>query len=549
MSISGVRSTLDLVKLYSSRDTNRNGKLETDEISRREIKKYDINGDNCLSPWEAMEAANTIQASEIFTINDIDRSKFGASYIPLITLESDTQLYEITYQEGTDLWVNDKLEATQGTLKDDTNFDGTLYKGETEIVFHEDGTVFSGTLAAPATFTHQSGKEITFQANTKIRFTEDGSVYSGTLAAPVTFSEIYYRRTIRETTQATYAANTEIAFCDNGEVEHGTLAEDTSFPRKIYQGTYYRPTIHPLSGYEVDHENEDVTYKGGTEIRFGSGWIVTNGTLAEDTRMSNKGGTLSDLHFMAAPIITFKAGTEIEYTNDGFIKTGTTAKTFTEPRFGLKFPAGSTVTFIDNLPILHSVTTSEVMEFINPPVIPAGTQVDLRSNKVEINRPDTYEFSSLIPLLIELLETENDPDRKEDLVEWLAIAGGHREYIHQGPIDESAISTLTNVLLNDPYYKTYYFNEANPSTQYYSVRHKAAEVLGRLDDDRSVPALIEAAKTPNDPSLRNKAINALEEMNTPKAIPILRNRMLFDPVKSVRDTAREAFKKTKETWD
>jgi HEAT repeat protein len=71
-----------------------------------------------------------------------------------------------------------------------------------------------------------------------------------------------------------------------------------------------------------------------------------------------------------------------------------------------------------------------------------------------------------------------------------------------------------------------------------SVRRVAIEVLGRIEDPRTIPHLVTALDDP-DSTVRVSAVNALSRVRTEPAITELLKRALHDPVGCVRLTAAE----------
>ena len=354
MEISKIRNAVDLTIYYLQKDKDRNGKLDSSEVTSSAINANDRNGDKVLLPWEIMESINIAHKAKIFSDDRIKyikkENEEGKSYNH-IELSEDAVINNIHFSSGSSMIFHDNGNISYADISANTVINGVNYKGGVveSVNFHENGNVYIAKLASDAVI-----NGVKYAADTEIVFHENGKVKHGVLKDSIQIQGINYK------------AGNPIQLFENGEISSGvllneTLIEGTSFPA----GTTIEYSGGKISSADLfaDTYIQGIKFKAGTRAWF-DWWKgkVRNGYLAQDTVLDTiegkicfQGGTHISFHdelvnsgVLAEDTeimnILFKKGTEVIFSSSG----GLILKLSNDTNFnGIIIPEGSTSVYVN----------------------------------------------------------------------------------------------------------------------------------------------------------------------------------------------------------
>jgi len=406
--ISMVSSMADLLTLYGEKDKNRNGKLEVGELSEKAVKANDKTKDSALSPWEAMEAVNSSQSKPVFSKTTIEL-QWREGFFDTVYLKTDSFINGIKYKGGGKDWylILDRKtgQVEQGPLAPGNKIYGIEFKAGTvltlkkgrpvavllpenitvhnieykkgkNIIFHENGRIYSGYLAKNTTL-KVGEQDITFSAGNRIYFDEKGRINKGMLAndAPlrvgkqninfmagsrISFNiqgKIWEGKLAKETTlqigeqQISFKSGTRMTFWSNGQVGSGTLAKDLTIPvgkQKIIlkQGQIIEFYRNGQIKYGISTKNtpvligkQKIIFKQGEELGFSENGQIIYGKLIKNTAIR-----------VGKQRITFMKEGGLNFEENGQVGYGTLAKntTLRVGKHKITFKKGELIRFYEN---------------------------------------------------------------------------------------------------------------------------------------------------------------------------------------------------------
>jgi len=294
MEIAQIRSMVDVLNYYGERDRDMDGQIETGEEAPSIVSANDTNGDNVLSSWEVLEAANRSCPTPIFSPQQIDTARYWNAFSHIsLNIERSTMIQNIQYEAET-LWFRGNMRLREGELSRDTLINGVRYMAGTRILL-ENGIVVSGTLA------------------------EETEIRGVQLSAGTYISTNGNRLIIEELTRNTRihgilfpVGTRNIAINPDGRCAHAILPSSSSI---IIDGISYAGGLYGIRFFgngrlEIARLTQaaiiqEVSYPASSIIRYYENGRLASVELSQDTTIQS---------------INFRRGATVYFNNEGWIE-------------------------------------------------------------------------------------------------------------------------------------------------------------------------------------------------------------------------------------
>ncbi len=297
------------------------GLLDKTEINKKIIKKFDQNGDNKLSPWEVMVAANVFQRRIVFNHKQIIEEKIANSNGQILILRQKKG-YQAVLSKGAKFnvpfWNEEKTSFPKGTtvhfdkrgklkyilLVADQKISGIDLHAGTVIELTDDGNIKSLNLwpetklfglklsrGTQAEFTFE-GLEIVFESRDKIQGIpyEKGTKVVFYYDEHVTAANGKVKQIMLgdkfQTGKNTYPRKTTLTFYNNGHLKSAGFVSDQEvwikqLDKKISVSKDGGISFYQNGNAEFVHLVGDTEINGMTFANWNNVWFHDNGTIRE----------------------------------------------------------------------------------------------------------------------------------------------------------------------------------------------------------------------------------------------------------------------------